>query len=267
RSDPALLAEMLTLPTEHEIAGWFETVPVEEIHHALTATAESMAVNCAGVFFRRYSELEQDEYTLDSRVIAERALRNRLLSYLAQTDKGARMVTQHFKESHNMTDTMGALEAAVTAECEGTDALLDRFSSRWADTPLVMDKWFTLQASAPGADTLSRVKGLMAHPAFDRRNPNRIRSLIGAFAARNHLRFHEADGAGYRFLREQIEILNSENPQVASRLIDPLLQFSRYDDHRRRLMLGELQTLHARKDLSKDLYEKVEKAVQGSSDS
>jgi aminopeptidase N len=259
--DPALLAEMLTLPGEGEIAGWFDTVPVEEIHTVITAVQDSVANACKEVFSSRYADPGQDD-ALTGEAMAKRALRNRLLWYLARTDSGSDMVERHFTAARTMTDIMGALEAAVCASCACANGLLSAFSSRWSKNGLVMDKWFALQASAPHAETLKRVKKLMDHPAFDIQNPNRVRSLIGTFAARNHLRFHAPDGAGYRFLREQIEMLNGRNPQVASRLLDPLLQFARYDDTRREMMRQELLFLRHMPHISKDIYEKVEKALE-----
>ena len=124
-----------------------------------------------------------------------------------------------------------------------------------------MDNWFRLQATSPAADCLDVVKSLLKHPSFSMQNPNRLRALIGTFSAANPYRFHAIDGSGYTFLREMLDELNHSNPQVASRLITPLLQFKRFDPTRQSLMKQELKRLSARPDLSRDLFEKVSKAL------
>ncbi|ERP30683.1 aminopeptidase N [Chitinivibrio alkaliphilus] len=265
--DPAFVAEMLTLPAESELAGWFDTVPVEAIHHVRQALRDGVAHGCASVFSARYAALHQDSFEMTTAAMAQRSLRNTLLGYLALVPSGSDQVAQHFAMATSMTDSIGALEAAIFGGCSCRDRLLEEFAHRWSKDGLVMDKWFSLQAVAPAMDTLKRVKELMNHPTFDHTNPNRVRSLIGAFTARNHRCFHAEDGTGYRFLREQIELLNSRNPQVASQLIDPLLQFARYDLPRRTCMVEQLHTLRAMPDISSDIYEKVHKALKSSADS
>ena len=126
---------------------------------------------------------------------------------------------------------------------------------------LVMDKWFVLQASMPSDNVLDNIDALFNHRSFDFSNPNRLRSLVGAFAQTNTYRFHNVDGSGYAFLTDQLIKLNSQNPQVASRLITPLIQFKNLDQVRIKLIKAELNRLLALPDLAVDLYEKVTKAL------
>lgn len=124
-----------------------------------------------------------------------------------------------------------------------------------------MDKWFILQATSPAADALSNVRSLLKHRSFTMSNPNRVRSLIGAFASSNPAAFHAEDGSGYQFMVEMLTELNSRNPQVASRLIEPLIRLKRYDTQRQAKMRAALEQLKGLENLSGDLYEKISKAL------
>ena len=124
-----------------------------------------------------------------------------------------------------------------------------------------MDKWFILQATSPAQDALSKVRSLLKHRSFTMSNPNRVRSLIGAFASSNPAAFHAEDGSGYEFMVEMLTELNSRNPQVASRLIEPLIRLKRYDAKRQAKMRAALEQLKGLENLSGDLYEKIAKAL------
>ena len=124
-----------------------------------------------------------------------------------------------------------------------------------------MDKWFILQATSPAVDALSKVRSLLKHRSFTLSNPNRVRSLIGAFASSNPAAFHAEDGSGYQFMVEMLTELNSRNPQVASRLIEPLIRLKRYDAKRQAKMRAALEQLKGLENLSGDLYEKIAKAL------
>jgi aminopeptidase N len=140
--------------------------------------------------------------------------------------------------------------------------LLQAFEAQWQHDGLVMDNWFRLQACRTQGDTLAQVRALMSHPAFSLQNPNRVRALVGTFCAANPSRFHAADGSGYRLLMEVLLALNTMNPQVAARLIVPLIQFKRLDEGRKTLIRAELRQLAALPDLARDLYEKVSRALE-----
>jgi len=125
----------------------------------------------------------------------------------------------------------------------------------------VMDKWFILQSTSPSANVLSNVRNLLKHRSFTMSNPNRVRSLIGAFAGSNPAAFHAEDGSGYQFMVEMLTELNSRNPQVASRLIEPLIRLKRYDAKRQEKMRAALEQLKGLENLSGDLFEKISKAL------
>ena len=160
-----------------------------------------------------------------------------------------------------MTDAMGALCALMLIGGEPFEAALTHFYERWRDEPLVIDKWFALQARDPAEGALGRVLGLTAHPAFDAKNPNRLRALVSAFANYNPDRFHDPSGAGYRFLADQILMVDAFNPNVAARLIDPLGQWARYKPELGALMRAELERIQASPGLSKNVYELASKAL------
>ncbi len=261
--DPALAAEILTLPSQNEIAELFQTIDppaIAAVHEALTRTlAKELADECLAV----YNAMKVPAYRVDHGDIGKRALRNTCLHYLAFGDEALadKLITAQYHHADNMTDAMAALSAAVSAQLPCHVALLAEYDEKWHQDGLVMDKWFILQATSPADDVLERVRALLKHRAFSMSNPNRIRSLIGAFAGSNPAAFHAKDGSGYAFLTEMLIDLNSRNPQVASRLIEPLIRLKRYDASRQALMRQSLEQLKALENLSGDLFEKITKAL------
>jgi aminopeptidase N len=202
-------------------------------------------------------------YTFDAREAGRRRLRNLCLAYVMvlDTGEGAALALRQFHESDNMNDTMGALTALNDSARPERDEALQVFHERWRDDPLVMDKWFTLQAVSVRSDTLERVQRLMGHPLFSLTNPNKARALIGAFASANPVRFHARSGAGYRFVADRILELDPLNPQIAARLARAFVRWRRYDEPRQSLMKAELQRVAARAGLSKDVFEVVSKSL------
>ena len=160
-----------------------------------------------------------------------------------------------------MTDAMGGLGALMLIGGEAFDEALAHFYDRWRDEPLVVDKWFAIQAQSPASDAIGRVLGLTSHPAFDPRNPNRLRALVGAFATGNPSRFHDATGAGYRFLTDQIIATDAINPSVAARFVEPLGQWRRYRPDLADKMRGELDRILSQPNLSKNVLELATKAL------
>jgi aminopeptidase N len=138
---------------------------------------------------------------------------------------------------------------------------LAAFYHQFETDPLVVDKWFTLQATSPQAETLTEIETLMAHPDFTMRNPNRVRSLVGAFAQGNPVRFHDLSGAGYVFLADRVIELDALNPQVAARLVSPLSRWRRYDSERQGLMKTQLERIQRQENLSTDVAEIVGKSL------
>lgn len=259
--DPAFIAEMLTLPSENEIACWYTTVDVDAINQVVGAFTQLLATEMEDEFSAIYHSLTQAQYSLDHAAMAQRALRNKCLSYLAYTEQGNTLVAAQYNTADNMTDTMAAMSAANNAQLSCRAAQMADFSDKWSHDGLVMDKWFMLQGTNPAADALENVRKTMDHPTFSLKNPNRTRSLVAGFSANNPVHFHAKDGSGYEFLTEILVILNTTNPQVAARLIEPLLKLRHYDASRQQLMREQLEKLAAMDNLAKDLFEKVQKAL------
>ena len=261
--DPALAAEILTLPSVNEMAELFDIIDpiaIAEVREALTRT---LATELADELLAIYNANYQSEYRVEHEDIAKRTLRNACLRFLAfgETHLADVLVSKQYHEANNMTDALAALSAAVAAQLPCRDALMQEYDDKWHQNGLVMDKWFILQATSPAANVLETVRGLLQHRSFTMSNPNRIRSLIGAFAGSNPAAFHAEDGSGYQFLVEMLTDLNSRNPQVASRLIEPLIRLKRYDAKRQEKMRAALEQLKGLENLSGDLYEKITKAL------
>ncbi|SKA53504.1 aminopeptidase N [Enterovibrio nigricans] len=259
--DAALIAEVLTLPSENEIGGWFGVVDVDAINQVRLAIKKRFATDLSDELTAVYNTLKQTEYTIEHTAIGQRSLRNVCLGYLAHIENGEELVRTHFDLANNMTDTAAALAAANHAELSVRADLMKAFSDKWTHDGLVMDKWFMLQGINPAIGALANVKEQMSHSAFSLKNPNRTRSLIGSFCNNNPVHFHAKDGSGYEFITDILIQLNTSNPQVASRLIDPLLKFGRFDKDRQALMRKSLERLASLDNLAKDLFEKINKAL------
>ncbi|MEX0446014.1 aminopeptidase N [Xenorhabdus sp. SGI246] len=263
--DPALAALILTLPSENEMAELFTVIDPQAIHEVLYAITRSLANEMVDEFAAVYHSIHTGTYRVDHQDIAKRALRNICLHYLAFIeDKGQadKLIAAQYYQADNMTDTIAALSAAMAAELPCSYQLMDEFDQRWHHDGLVMDKWFTLQATSPAFDVLDKVRSLIKHRSFSLSNPNRVYSLLRTFFANNAVAFHAEDGRGYQFLKEILTDLNSRNPQVASRLIEPLIRLKRYDEKRQALMRATLEELKELENLSGDLFEKITKALE-----
>ena len=160
-----------------------------------------------------------------------------------------------------MTDTIAALAAIKDSDAPERHDLYARFEARWRDEPLVLDKWFALEATAQRDGTLERVKSLLAHPRFNARNPNRVRSLVGAFALRNFARFNAADGGGYSFVAEQVLALDPANPQLASSIAGAFNLWKRFPEPRRAQMKAALERIAKEPTLSPDVGEIVSRTL------
>ena len=160
-----------------------------------------------------------------------------------------------------MTDSLAALSSLAQYDWPEREPQLDKFYRRWQHDAQVVDKWFSIQSSSRLPDTLQRVRQLLHHPAFRLTNPNKVRAVIGRFCLGNQVRFHEASGAGYRFLTDQVIALDKINPQMAARLVSALSRWNRYDAQRQALMKAALKRILATPDTSKDVYEIVSKSL------
>ncbi|ELA9411698.1 aminopeptidase N [Vibrio parahaemolyticus] len=259
--EPAFIAQVFSLPSINEITGWYKQIDVDAVDTVLNSITVSLSATLEDELSATYHTLKQAEYTIDHAAIGKRALRNQCLQFLAHTDKGNTLVKAQYEAANNMTDTIAAMSAANSAQLECREELMADYSDKWKHDGLVMDKWFALQGTNPAEDALEKVKATMNHEAFSLKNPNRTRSLIGSFLAANPVRFHDKSGSGYQFAGEILRQLNDSNPQVASRMIDPLLKFRKYDEARQAMIRAELEKLKAMDNLAKDLFEKVTKAL------
>ncbi|HAS6494324.1 TPA: aminopeptidase N [Vibrio parahaemolyticus] len=259
--EPAFIAQVFSLPSINEITGWYKQIDVDAVDTVLNSITVSLSAALEDELSATYHTLKQAEYTIDHAAIGKRALRNQCLQFLAHTDKGNTLVKAQYEATNNMTDTIAAMSAANSAQLECREELMADYSDKWKHDGLVMDKWFALQGTNPAEDALEKVKATMNHEAFSLKNPNRTRSLIGSFLAANPVRFHDKSGSGYQFAGEILRQLNDSNPQVASRMIDPLLKFRKYDEARQAMIRAELEKLKAMDNLAKDLFEKVTKAL------
>ncbi|MBV9693236.1 MAG: DUF3458 domain-containing protein, partial [Alphaproteobacteria bacterium] len=257
KEDLAFAAQMLMPPTESELAQVMERPDPDAIHAARNGLIRAVADAHRAAMEPLYRELQSREpYAPDAAQAGRRALRNVLLRYLttAEDDAAAALADAHYREAANMTDMIAGLAALSRMESALREKAFAHFHDRFKDDALVLDKWMGLQAHSPLPGTIARVQELTAHPAYDVKNPNRVRSLIGAFAG-NHLRFHAADGAGYALVGDTIRTLDRINPQVASRMASAFEAWRRYDDKRQALMRAELDKMLAMDGLSPNLFE------------
>lgn len=262
--DKAFVAELLTLPSEAYIGEQMETIDVDAIHIAYRYLRESLAKHFKAHWLKIYQQNHQyGEYRHDLVSWAERDLKNICLAYLVTLNdpEMIELCWQQFKQANNMTDSISALALLANVDCEQRILALDLFCQQWKENTLVMDKWFAVQAHSELPNTLLTVKALMKHPSFDDKNPNKLRALIGVFCQSNRVQFHDKSGDGYQFLTDEVCRLNSINPQVASRLLEPLTHWRRYDVHRQEKMKSCLQSIAELPDLSRDIYELVEKSL------
>jgi aminopeptidase N len=261
--DPAMVAEMLRMPTENYLADLAGEVNVAAIHAGRERVRLAIGADLGESLLRRYQSLATSlDYQPSAAQIGARSLRNAALHYLAlASDSGIELAQQQFADASNMTDRQAALSAIVNCgRAEQRQTVLDQFYQDWQHEPLVVNQWLVTQALCPQPGGLERIRELMQHAAFDMRNPNKVRSLIGAFSSANPVNFHRPDGAGYQLLVEVVGELNTLNPQIASRLLTPLTRWRRYGV-RAQQMRNALQSIAELPGLSKDVYEIVNKSI------
>ncbi len=264
RSDPALLALSLTPPDLAYVAALDDVIDVDGVVAARRFLIVALAQRWRAEFEAVYARLGNTEpYKPSQEQVGARRLRGVALRYLGALDDAAvrRLAVQQFDRSDNMTDAMAALSALAPTTSVERDDVFARFEARWRDEPLVLDKWFAMEATGDRDSTLARVKALIAHPRFNARNPNRVRALVGSFALQNFARFHARDGSGYAFVADQILAIDAINPQLAARIAGSFELWKRFGDPRRGLMQAALQRLALAPELSPDVNEIVTRAL------
>lgn len=266
-ADQALIAKMLQLPTEAYLIELSEQADVQAIHQARTRVLDVLSAELReellGCYHRHGPE---PDYRLTSDAIAGRSLRNMALAWLLHggDQTGRDLALAQFREARNMTDQSGALRALVNSPFAGErDDVLAAFYEQWHQDPQVVEQWFSVQAASESAGDLPSIRGLLEHPAFDWKNPNKIRSVVGVFAGQNLTHFHQADGTGYRFLEEVVRRLDDSNPQIAARLVTPLTRWRRFAPAHGELMRKALEAIRDKPALSRDVFEVVHKSLEG----
>ncbi|GIK87541.1 MAG: aminopeptidase N [Betaproteobacteria bacterium] len=259
-SDPALLALALTPPDPAYVASMEIVQDPDGIVAARSFLTRELALRLRVPFEALVARHKpRARYAPTQAQIGPRKLRNVALRYLgALDDAGSRaLAVAQYDAADNMTDTVAALAAIRDSDAAERHELYARFEARWRDEPLVLDKWFSLEATAQREGTVARVAGLLAHPRFSARNPNRVRALVGAFAHRNFGGFHAADGSGYAFVADQVLALDALNPQVASSIAGAFNLWKRFPEPRRARMQAALERIARQPGLSNDVGEIV----------
>ncbi len=261
--DPAFAAEALGLPSETTLAEDMDTVDPDALHAVRNSLRRAIATSLKKELLACHKSMANSgAYSPDAASAGRRALRNLCLSYLMELDDPAIRATcfMQFEAADNMTDAMAALTTLANTDCPERQKALDAFYAKWKDEPLVVDKWLAVQSTSRLPGTLANVTSLLAHPAFDLKNPNKIYALIRAFGG-NHVRFHAADGGGYNFLADRIIEINALNPQVASRVARCFDRWKKFDKDRQAHAKAALERIRDSEGLSRDVAEIVTKAL------
>jgi aminopeptidase N len=262
--DKAFQAYALTLPAETYLSDFMEVIDPTAVHEARRSAQKKLAEALRKSFLAVYrANQDSGPYRPDQVSIGRRSLKNTCLAYLMELDEpGARkQCLEQYRAAKNMTDTIASLVNLASSECPEREEALASFYEKWKDDPLVVDKWLSIQATSRLPGTLATVKDLTRHPAFNIKNPNKVRALIGAFAQGNPVRFHGADGAGYSFVADQVLTIDPMNPQIAARLVSAFTLWKRYDEKRKGSMKAQLERILHTPKLSKDVYEVVSKSL------
>ncbi|MEO5763844.1 MAG: aminopeptidase N [Casimicrobiaceae bacterium] len=263
-SDPAEIALALTLPDPGYVAALEPMIDVDGVTTAHAFLQRELARRQRGAFEAVEARRRPREpYAVTSAQAGARSLANTCLRYLgALDDRAARaLAAERFEHADNMTDTIAALGAIKDTASPERDRLFTHFEAKWRDEPLVLDKWFALEARSLRGDTLARVRALLAHPRFNARNPNRVRALVGAFVLGNFARFHATDGAGYAFAGDQVIALDATNPQLASLIAGAFSLWKRFPAPRRTRMEATLARIAKATALSPDVREIVTRTL------
>ncbi|WP_019219724.1 aminopeptidase N [Bartonella florencae] len=263
--EPEFRAFCLSLPSEVELAYIIgKNVDPERIHHVRNQFLASLARTYQELFTKVYIQMESNEpYSSTPAQTGKRALRNIILDYLSITEANPNRAALQYATADNMTDRMASITVLVRRfnKSEQAQNALNDFENRYQHDPLVMDKWFSIQAMVPGASTLEHVQKLMQHPLFSQDNPNRVRALIGVFAAHNLTGFHRIDGASYRFLCQIILEIDKKNPQLASRLFTMMRSWRQLEPIRQQKFETALKTIAEAPQLSSDVAEIIQRLL------
>lgn len=263
-NDPAFVAEAVLLPSEAFIGDQMVTVDPDAIRRERLALQRAIGTALEKKWRAILAKTAPAATDLSPEAKGRRRLRGVALAYLAASGQEdvPGLAFAIFSQADGMTERQAALATLAHGDSDERTHALDIFYQRYRDNPLVLDKWFQVQAWSQRADTAATVAELAQHPDFTLTNPNRVRSLYGAFAG-NQAAFHQADGAGYRLLADLVIALDPRNPQTAARMIPPLGRWRRFDEGRQLLMKAELERILAQPGLSRDVTEQASKSLMG----
>ncbi|CDZ75957.1 Aminopeptidase N [Legionella massiliensis] len=260
----ALRAELLIPPGFEEVAATLDAVDVNAVEQARDFFRAELGKQLYPQMAAMYELFwQQEDHGMHAEAYGRRKLRNVCLWFMMKADEARSLAScqQQFIKAKTMTDQIASFAALSNCSQKSVQELaIDNFYKQWSQDDLVLDKWFSIQATSEAEGTLARVKTLLKHPAFSMKNPNKVRALVGAFCQANPRHFHAENGSGYVFLSEILEIMDQINPQIAARLATPFTRWRRYDSLRQGLMHKELKRLAELK-LSRDLREVVEKSL------
>ncbi len=263
--DSAFKAEMMVLPQESYLADFIQPIDVDAIYQARKLLQVNIANSLEKLLLDIYQQNSvSGEYQYNATDMGKRRLAAICLLYLNLLHKPeyVQLSKSQFDNTNNMTDSIAVLDAVNDLDEPFRDEALAVFGERWEKDALVMDKWFSMQARSRKPGVLETIKELLNHSSFSIKNPNKVRALISVFAMANPTAFHAKDGSGYAFLADKVIQLNAINPQVASRLVKPLIDWKKYDVGRQKLMKQALQRIKSVPDLSRDVFEIVDRGLE-----
>lgn len=264
QTESAVMAEIITLPTQNSLMEEMVIIDPEASYQVHTWLKKEIASYLQAEFEEYYQKnCSLIPYTFNAAQVGDRKLKNLVLSYLTTLGekKYYKSALSQFEQANNMTDAMGAAIALNAIDCPQREELMSQFYFRWQKDSLVINKWLSLQATSTLPKTLEVVKELTQQVCFNAKNPNSVRSLIGAFVSNNPYRFHQSDGSGYEFLTEWVLKIDPFNPQLASRILEPLIRWKRFDSNRQQLMKAQLEHMAKTPNLSKDISELITKSL------
>lgn len=263
-ADPAFLARAMALPSVSMMGQRQNEIDPPTLHKARQNLLAKLKRTHKPALEKIYKEFDsKGEFSVSAHAMGRRALRNAALDVLTSTQGTGcrRRAKEQYDGANNMTDRIAALSVLADIDCEESEAAFADFYNRFKTYPLVIDKWFSLQAAAVRPDIINNIKKLKEHANFNIKNPNRVRSLYAAFAMNNPVMFHAADGSGYDFLTDAIIELNSINPQIAASLLTPMREWRRYTADRQKKMKAALERILATPNLSPDVFEISKKSI------
>lgn len=263
-TDLAYQSLLLSLPAKAYLAEQMNTIDIDALYQAHRAIKKALSISLSDLWLSNYHANHHINAGISANDIAQRSFKSLCLDFLmaSDTDNLNHLAIDQFNNAKNMTDQMAALTQLSHLDNDLSTPFLTRFYQQWKGEDLVIDKWFTLQACSEKSNALNDVKRLTQHPDFDIKTPNRVRSLIGAFASANPLHFNAADGSGYAFIADNIIKLDAINPQIAARLANSLSRWKKFDHNRQQLIKAELARIQARHPLSNDVLEIVTRSLE-----